>query len=141
MSKLIFVNLPVADLPASVRFYEAMGATRNPQFSDDTGTCMVFSDVIHVMLLTHCKYRQFTRLEIADARRTSQVLLAISVDSRAEVDRVADAVLAAGGAEAGPPQDHGFMYARSLADPDGHVWEPHWMDVAAAAQAMAPQLA
>ena len=135
MSKLIFVNLPVADLPASVAFYEAVGAAKNPQFSDDTGACMVFSDTIHVMLLTHDKFRQFTRLEIADAHRTSQVLLCITEESRAGVDEITDKALAAGGREHSDPQDHGFMYGRSFEDPDGHVWEPIWMDLAAAQQA------
>ena len=141
MAKMIFVNLPVADLPRSVAFYEALGATRNPQFSDDAAACMVFSDTIHVMLLRHEKFAGFTPRPIADARETSQVLLATSADSRADVDRMAEAALAAGGADAGPTQDHGFMYGRSFADPDGHIWEPFWMDVAAANAASAEEIA
>jgi hypothetical protein len=136
---MIFVNLPVRDLPRSITFYEAVGATRNPQFSDDAAACMVFSDTIHVMLLTHAKFAGFTPHPIADAHASSQVLLCISADSRADVDRVTEAALATGGAEAGPTQDHGFMYGRSFADPDGHIWEPMWMDLAAAQQAMAPE--
>ena len=86
MSKLIFVNLPVADLPAAKAFYEAIGATNNPTFTDDTAACMVLSDVIHVMLLTHDKYRQFTAKEIANAHKTSAALLCVSEDSRDAVD-------------------------------------------------------
>lgn len=133
MAKSIFVNLPVADLHRSVAFYEALGAARNPRFSDETGACMVFSDTIHVMLLTYPKFAGFSPRPIADAHATSQVLLAISADSRADVDRMTEAALASGGAQAGATQDHGFMYGRSFADPDGHIWEPYWMDVAAAA--------
>jgi predicted lactoylglutathione lyase len=131
MAKLIFVNLPVADLQKSTAFYEAVGATRNPQFSDDTAACMVFSDVIHVMILTHDKFRQFTPRTIADAHQTSEVLLCISCDSREEVDRVTEAALGAGGREPREKQEFGFMYGRSFEDPDGHIWEPMWMDMAA----------
>ncbi|MEA3061634.1 MAG: uncharacterized protein QOJ94_1415 [Sphingomonadales bacterium] len=131
MPKLIFVNLPIADLPRSVAFYEAIGATRNPQFSDDTAACMVLSETIHVMLLTHDKFRQFTPRAIADARTATEVLLCVSCDSRAAVDAWAEAALAHGGGEPRAPQDHGFMYGRSLEDPDGHIWEPMWMDMAA----------
>jgi predicted lactoylglutathione lyase len=131
MPKLIFVNLPVADLPRSIAFYEAVGATRNPQFSDDTAACMVLSETISVMLLTHAKFAQFTPRAIADARAATEVLLCVSCDSRESVDAFADAALAHGGAEPRGPQDHGFMYGRSLEDPDGHIWEPMWMDMAA----------
>ena len=131
MPRMIFVNLPVADLARSSAFYAAIGATKNPQFSDDTGTCMVFSDTIYVMLLTHAKFAQFASLPIADARATTQVLLALSADSRADVDRMMEDALAAGGSEVGQTQDHGFMYGRDFADPDGHIWEPYWMDMAA----------
>ncbi len=86
MSKMIFVNLPVTDLPRAVAFYEAVGATKNPQFSDDTAACMVFSDTIHAMLLTHDKYRQFTSKKIVDAKTSSEVLICVSADSRDEVD-------------------------------------------------------
>jgi predicted lactoylglutathione lyase len=138
MSKMIFVNLPVADLPAARAFYEAIGAVNNPQFTDETAACMVFSDTIHVMLLTHDKYAQFTDKTIADAHSTSQVLLCISADSREGVDEIAGNALAAGGREPRPPQDYGFMYSRTFEDPDGHTWEPMYMDVdaftAAAAQ-------
>ena len=140
MSKLIFVNLPVADLAAARSFYEAIGATNNPQFTDETAACMVFSDTIHVMLLTHEKFSQFTPKRIADARETSEVLIAISADSREGVDDMTQKALAAGGREAREKQDYGFMYSRSFEDPDGHIWEPMWMELEAASAAMsAPQ--
>jgi hypothetical protein len=137
MPKLIFVNLPVADLGRSVAFYEAIGGVKNPQFSDDTAACMVFSETIHVMLLTHDKFRQFTPKRIADSHETSEVLICISADSRAAVDEITENALAAGGREPRDPQDYGFMYGRSFEDLDGHIWEPMWMDVEAAAQSMA----
>ena len=138
MSKLIFVNLPVADLPAAQAFYEAIGATNNPQFTDETAACMVFSDVIHVMLLTHDKFRQFTPKRVADARETSEVLIAISADSREAVDDITEKALEAGGREPREKQDFGFMYSRSFEDLDGHIWEPMWMDLEAALAAMSP---
>jgi predicted lactoylglutathione lyase len=139
MSKLIFVNLPVADLPAARAFYEAIGATNNPMFTDETAACMVFTDVIHVMLLTHDKFAQFTPKRIADAKQTSEVLICISADSREAVDEITDKALAAGGREPREKQDHGFMYGRSFEDLDGHIWEPMWMDLAAATAAMAKE--
>ena len=136
MSKLIFVNLPVSDLARSTAFYQAIGATKNPQFSDDTASCMVFSDTIHAMLLTHDKFRQFTPKQIADARTTSEVLICLSADSRDAVDDITDKAKGAGGnADPSPKQDYGFMYGRSFEDPDGHIWEVVWMDVEAAANA------
>ena len=137
MSKLIFVNLPVADLAAAKAFYEAIAFTNNPMFTDDTAACMVLTDVIHVMLLTHDKFAQFTPKRIADARETSEVLICISADSREAVDEITDKALAAGGREPREKQDYGFMYGRSFEDLDGHIWEPMWMDMAAATQAMA----
>jgi predicted lactoylglutathione lyase len=137
MSKLIFVNLPVADLPKSIAFYEALGAVKNEQFTDDTAACMVFSETIHVMLLTHDKFRQFTPKAIADAKKTTEVLICLSSDSRQDVDATVDKAAAAGGKiDPGPKQDYGFMYGRSFEDPDGHIWEVMWMDLAAAQQAM-----
>jgi len=136
MSKLIFVNLPVADLAAARSFYEAIGFTNNPQFTDDTAACMVLTDVIHVMLLTHDKFSQFTPKRIADAHAASEVLICISCDSRADVDDITERALAAGGREPREKQDHGFMYGRSFEDPDGHIWEPMWMDLEAATAAM-----
>lgn len=137
MAKMIFVNLPVTDLGRATAFYEAIGAVRNPQFSDETASCMVFSETIYAMLLTHEKFRQFTPKTIADARTSTEVLICLSADSRDAVDDiVGKAKAAGGGADPGPKQDHGFMYGRSLEDPDGHIWEVMWMDVAAAQTAM-----
>ncbi|MFC3693909.1 VOC family protein [Chenggangzhangella methanolivorans] len=134
MPKLIFVNLPVADLPASIAFYKAVGAEQNLNFSDHTAACMVLSETIFVMLLTHEKYRQFTSKEIPDARASAQVLLCVSEESREAVDgQVAKATAAGGTADPTPLQDYGFMYGRSYEDPDGHIWEVMWMDPAAAA--------
>jgi hypothetical protein len=133
MAKMIFVNLPVSDLARANAFYQAIGATKNEQFSDDTASCMVFSDTIHAMLLTHDKYRQFTSKKIADAKTTSEVLICLSADSREAVDDMIGKAKAAGGAlDPTPQQDYGFMYGRSFEDPDGHIWEVMWMDVAAA---------
>ena len=137
MPMLIFVNLPVADLPAAKAFYEAIGAVNNPQFTDETAACMVFSEVIHVMLLTHEKFAQFTPKRIADAHETSEVLICISADSREGVDEITGKALAAGGREPREPQDYGFMYSRSFEDLDGHIWEPMWMDLEAATAAVA----
>ena len=132
MAKMIFVNLPVTDLARATAFYEAIGAVKNPQFSDHTASCMVFSDTIHAMLMTHEKYSQFTSKKIADARTTSEVLLCISAESRAEVDATVTKAKAAGGTvDHGPQQDHDFMYGRDFEDLDGHAWEVVWMDVEA----------
>ena len=133
MSKKIFVNLPITQLARSIAFYEALGAALNPKFSDETGACMVLSESIHVMVLTHEKYRNFTARPIADAYSTSSALIALSFDSRDEVNAIIDRAVSAGGqADPNPQQDHGFMFGRSIQDPDGHVWEIFWMDPAAA---------
>ena len=133
MPKMVFINLPITDLARSIAFYEALGGTINPKFSDEASACMVFSETIHVMLLTHDKYRNFTSRPIADARATSATLIALSFDSRDEVNATIDLAVAAGGqADPNPKQDHGFMFGRSVQDPDGHVWEIFWMDPAAA---------
>ncbi|MET0250984.1 MAG: VOC family protein [Novosphingobium sp.] len=132
MTRLLFVNLPVADLPQARRFYEAIGFTNQPRFTDETAACMQWSDAIYVMLLTHAKWRTFTTRPIPD-RGSSEVALALALDSRDEVDALVEAADANGGtADVNPPEDHGFMYQRSLLDPDGHVWEPMWMDRAVA---------
>jgi uncharacterized protein len=137
MSKLIFVNLPVSDLPRATAFYEAVGAEKNEQFCDGTASCMVFSDTIHAMLLTHDKFRQFTPKAIADSRNTTEVLICISADSRTAVDGMVEKAAPAGGKlDPCPKQDYGFMYGRSFEDPDGHIWEVMWMDVEAAKAAM-----
>ena len=149
MSRMIFVNLPVADLQKSRRFLEALGAVNEPRFTDETAACMTFSDSIHVMLLTHDKFRQFTPRPIADARAASEVLICLSADSRESVDTAVSRGEATGGtADPAPKQDYGVMYGRSVADPDGHIWEVMWMDPAsaergaeAAAEAMGEALA
>ena len=135
MAKMIFVNVAVRDLPASTAFYVALGGTVNPQFSNDAAACLMLSETIGVMLLTHGHYRQFSRRPIGDARRDSQVLLALTADSRDAVNEVIARTVAAGGrADPNPVQDHGFMFGRSVEDPDGYVWEVMWMDPAALAQ-------
>ncbi|MFT6009172.1 MAG: putative lactoylglutathione lyase [Parasphingorhabdus sp.] len=132
MTKMIFVNLPVADLNVSMTFYAALGFTNNPQFTDETAACMVWSETINVMLLTHDKWRTFTNRPIPPST-SSEVMLAISCDSRAAVDVMNEAAAANGGtADINPVQDYGWMYDRNLADPDGHVWEAMWMDMEAA---------
>lgn len=137
MPQMIFVNLPVTDLARSTAFYEALGGKKNPQFSDATATCIVFSDTIHAMLLTHEKYSSFTTRPIADARTTSAVLLAMSADSKDAVNAIANLAAASGGrADPNPMQDLGFMFSRSVEDPDGHVWEYFWMDPAALGSAL-----
>ncbi|MGE3067477.1 MAG: VOC family protein [Hyphomicrobiaceae bacterium] len=132
MSKMVFINLPVSDVGRATAFYEELGARKNPQFSDATASCMVISDTIHVMLLSHEKFRQFTPRPIADARAATEVLVCLSCDSRAEVDDLVSRATKRGGkADPGPKQDYGFMYGRSFEDLDGHIWEVMWMDVAA----------
>ncbi len=130
MTKMIFINLPVADLKKSMAFYAALGFTNNPQFTDDTAACMVWSEAIHVMLLTHAKWRSFTQRPIPPST-ASEVLLAIALDHAGAIDALCDAAAAHGGtADINPKQDHGFMVSRSVADPDGHVWEAFWMNPA-----------
>lgn len=135
MSRMIFVNLPVADLGKSRRFLESIGATNEPKFTDETAAMMRFSDAINVMLLTKEKFASFTPRQVADASTASEVLIALSADSREAVDAtIAAAVTAGGTADPGPKQDYGVMYGRSVADPDGHIWEFVWMDQTAAEQ-------
>jgi predicted lactoylglutathione lyase len=132
MPKMIFVNLPVRDLAASTEFYVALGGTVNPQFSGETSTSLMFSDTIFVMLLTHAHYGEFTKRPIADVHASSPLLLALSADSKDEVDAVVNSAVAAGGtADPNPAQDLGFMYNRHVEDLDGYVWEVVWMDPAA----------
>lgn len=132
MSKMIFVNLPVTDLKRSMAFYEAVGFTNNPQFTNDQAAAMVWSDTIHVMLLTHDFWKTFTDRAIPDAQESAQVFLCLSQESREAVDAIVAKAGAAGGkAEPTPTQDHGFMYGSSFEDPDGHIWENVWMNMAA----------
>src|ERR1700712_4864836 len=120
MSKMIFVNLPVADVAKSTAFYEAIGFAKNPQFSNERGSCMVWSDSIYIMVTAHDFYRTFTTKPIADTQATSAALFALSFDSRADVDAITEAAIAAGGREAHEPEDLGFMYSRAFWDLDGH---------------------
>ena len=133
MDKMIFVNLPVADLDRSIAFYAALGAEIDPVFREEGTTQMMrISPTICVMLLTHARFSGFTSRKIPNAHETAQVLLALSEESRADVDRVTEAAAANGGtADPNPVQEHGFMYGRSYADPDGHIWEVVWMDMSA----------
>lgn len=134
MSKMIFVNLPVQDLPASISFYQKLGFSQNLQFSDDTAACMVWSDSIFVMLLTHAKWQTFTQRPIP-VSGSSEVMLALNADSTDAVNQfVAIAGAAGGTADVNPAQDLGFMYSRSVLDLDGHLWEMFWMDPAALSQ-------
>ncbi|PZU82359.1 MAG: lactoylglutathione lyase [Shinella sp.] len=131
MTRMIFINLPVRDLAAAEGFYLAIGGTKNPNFSDERSTCVLFSDSIGVMLLTHDRYAGFTSRKIGDARKESQALIALSVETRDDVDRTLEKGVTAGGkADPNPVQEHGFMYSRSVEDPDGYVWEIMWMDPA-----------
>lgn len=133
MSRMIFVNLPVRDLAKSRAFLEALGAVNEPKFTDETAACMTLSESIHVMLLTHEKFSQFTPRPIADATAGSEVLLCLSAESRESVDTAVERAVASGGtADPSPKQDYGVMYGRSVSDPDGHIWEIMWMDPAAA---------
>ena len=138
MAGSIFVNLPVADVACATAFYEAIGAHKNDMFCDGTASCMVFSDTIFAMLLTHEKFSQFTSKKIVDAKTSCEVMLCLSADSRDAVDALVSKATKAGGAgDPSPTQDYGFMYGRSYEDPDGHIWEVMWMDMAAAQAAMA----
>lgn len=131
MDKMIFVNLPVTDLARAKTFYGALGFTNNPQFSDAESACMVWSETINLMLLTHDKWRGFTSRPIPPST-SSEVMLALLCESREEVDRMNQAASDHGGqADINPKVDMGFMYNRNLVDPDGHVWEAVWMDMAA----------
>ena len=134
MTKMIFVSLPVTDLQTSIAFYKALGFQQNPQFSDATSACMVWSEAIYAMLLTHAKWRTFTERPLPPPG-TSAVMLSLAMDSRAAVDSMNRAAAAHGGqADVNPVQDLGFMYSRDLADPDGHLWGAFWMDPAAIAR-------
>ena len=128
MANKIFVNLPVKDLKKSMAFFDKIGFKNNPHFTDETAACMVVSEDIYVMLLTGPKFESFAPNPISDATKSTEVLLALSYDSREEVDRVVRTATANGGSTYGEPKDHGFMYQHGFQDPDGHVWEIFWMD-------------
>lgn len=131
MPRKMFVNVPVADLKKSIAFYSALGFTQNHHFSDDTAACMVMSEENYVMLLTHEKFKGFSGAPIPDAHKQPGFAVAFDCADRAEVDAMVKAGISAGGSEPTPAQDLGFMYQRTIADPDGHRWEPFWMDPAA----------
>lgn len=131
MSRMIFVNLAVADLDRAVDFWTGLGFTFNEQFTDEKATCMVVSDHACVMLLTEPFFSTFTTKETVDAHKQTEALMAVSATSREEVDTLVDRALATGGSFAREPEDHGYMYSRSFQDPDGHIWEVLYMDPAA----------
>jgi predicted lactoylglutathione lyase len=131
----IFVNLHVQDLERSKRFYEKLGFSINPQFSDENAACVVISDQIYVMIITHGFFQQFTPKAISDAHSTTEVLNSLELEDKAAVDRFTETALAAGATEARDVQDLGFMYSRGFNDPDGHIWEVFWMDLSAMPQA------
>lgn len=134
MATKIFVNLPVKDLKRSIDFFTELGYTFDPQFSDETATCMVVSDDIFVMLLTRERFGEFAPNAVADAAKSTEVLVALSCDSREDVDQTIRKAVAAGGSTFSEPQDYGFMYGHSFQDPDGHVWEFFFMEPSAIAQ-------
>jgi len=132
MHKQIFVNLPTRNLPAARAFFEAMGYSFNPQFSNDAGACLVLGDNLFAMILSEPFFQGFARKPIADAREVTEVLVCLSCESRAEVDELVAKAVAAGGSAPRPPVDHGFMYGHGFEDLDGHVWELAYMDASAA---------
>jgi len=139
MTRMIFINLPVTDLPASMRFYEAVGFTNNPQFTNDNAAAMMWSDQIILMLLAHDFWKTFTSKTIPDAHESAQVLLCLSQDSRDAVNAIVDKAVDAGGrADPTPQQDMAFMFGRSFEDPDGHIWENAWMDMSALPESQVP---
>ncbi|SHF44871.1 hypothetical protein SAMN05444339_106130 [Loktanella atrilutea] len=130
--RMIFVNLPITSLARSRALYEGLGFNINPQFSDETSACVVISDAIYVMILEHEKFGGFSPQPIADTLATTGAMFALTCDDRAGVDAVVAAAVAHGGSDTGKVQDiDGFMYARTIRDPDGHVFEPFWMNPAA----------
>lgn len=132
MATKIFVNLPVKDLNRSMDFFKKLGYSFNEQFTDATAACLVISEEIFAMLLTEQKFKQFLPdgKQISDATKNTEVLLALSCDTKEEVHRIVDAALSSGATEARPAEDHGFMFTRCFNDLDGHIWEIFWMDPA-----------
>jgi predicted lactoylglutathione lyase len=128
MATKIFVNLPVKNLNSSVEFFTQLGFSFNRQFTDETATCMIVTDDIFVMLLTETKFKTFTPKEICDAKKYTEVLVCLALESRAKVDEMVQKAVAAGGTTYNEPQDHGFMYAHGFQDPDGHIWELIFME-------------
>lgn len=130
-SRKLFVNVPVADLQRSITFFEKLGFTFNTQFTDATATCMLVGEDAYFMLLTEKRFQEFSKRPLGNRSKETHALFAISAGSRAEVDQLVNDAIEAGGSHAGDKQDHGFMYGWSFRDPDGHTWEPFWMDPAA----------
>ncbi len=128
MPTKIFVNLPVKNLDKSMDFFKRLGFSFNPQFTDETAACMVISEDIYAMLLTHAKFKAFTPKAICDATKSTEVLIALSCESREHVDDLVRKAIAAGGSVYGERKDYGFMYQHGFQDPDGHIWEIFWMD-------------
>jgi uncharacterized protein len=128
MSTKIFVNLAVKDLIKSMDFFSKLGYTFNKQFTDDTAACMVISEDIYTMLLTETKFKSFTPKQVADASKATEVMTALSAESREKVNEMVDKALKAGATETRPAEDYGFMFGRSFNDLDGHIWEYIWMD-------------
>ncbi|HEX8677553.1 MAG TPA: VOC family protein [Segetibacter sp.] len=134
MATKIFVNLPVKNLSKSIEFFTRLGYTFNPQFTDETATCMIVSEDIYIMLLTEEKFKMFTKKEIADATHSTEAIICLSADSREKVDEMINKALEAGGTTPNEKQDHGFMYGWGYQDLDGHLWEVMWMDPGAVKQ-------
>jgi uncharacterized protein len=128
MVKQIFVNLPVKNLPASIEFFTKLGFSFNPQFTDENATCMVMSDTIYAMLLTEERFKTFSPQPISDAKKTTEVLIALALENREQVTDMVAKALAAGGNTYNEPQDHGFMLQHGFQDLDGHIWEVFFMD-------------
>jgi uncharacterized protein len=135
MSTKIFVNLPVKDLKRSIEFFSKLGYEFNPQFTGETAASMVISEDIYAMLLTEPHFKGFTPKEIADAKRTTEVIVSLSLESREQVTKIVERALHAGAHKIAEPADHGFMYQWGFEDLDGHIWEYMWMDQAAIKQA------
>ncbi|MCM5681117.1 VOC family protein [Schlegelella sp. S2-27] len=134
MHQQIFVNLPVKNLEESKAFFAQLGFTFNPQFTDHNAACMIVGDNIYAMLLVEAYFQTFTKKPVADAKRSTEVLLCLSCDSRAQVDELVAKAVTAGGAAPNAPQDHGFMYGHGFEDLDGHVWELVYMEPNASGQ-------
>ena len=134
MATKIFVNLPVRNLNKSIEFFTKLGFSFNPQFTDETATCMIVSEDIFVMLLTHDKFKSFTPKEICDATKSTEVLVCLSAEGRGQVDEMVRKAVAAGGTTHNEPQDHGFMYGHGFQDLDGHIWELAYMEPSAIKQ-------
>ena len=132
----IFVNLPVKDLNRSISFYTGLGYTVNPQFTNEQGACIVISDTIYLMILVEEFFQGFTKKQIADAHKTTEVLLCLSAETREGVDELVNKAIAAGGTTPNDSNDHGFMYQWGFQDPDGHLWEVAWMDMSAVPEDM-----